>query len=418
MQNYKSPRDITSLSLKYLWILSIISVFVLNSVYLTAQDKSCHSLRLAEQSEILTGAQQIEKYLPLLSGKSIGVVCNQSSLIGKVHLIDTLLSSGIIIKAVFAPEHGFLGNAAAGTTINDTTDIRTKLKVISLYGNKKKPEPGDLQEIEIMLFDIQDVGTRFYTYISTLALVMEACAEQGIPLIILDRPNPNAFYIDGPVLDTAYRSFVGLHPVPIVYGMTIGEYAMLVNGEGWLRDSVRCDLTVVTLQKWDRNMIINLAVRPSPNLQTWQAIYLYPSLCLFEGTVMSVGRGTDLPFQVIGHPEYLTGSYAFIPQKIPGVAEKPPYEGQQCFGQNLTSYADNFLENHNSLNLAFLINSWKELNLEEDFFNSYFDKLAGGPHLREQILAGESEEMIRNGWKAGLDLFREIRKKYLLYPDN
>ena len=375
-------------------------------------------IQLIRQDFILTGAQQTEKYFPYLKDKSIGLVCNHTSLIEKKHLADTLVSSGFKLKRIYAPEHGFRGDAAAGDEIRNSVDPVTGLPVISIYGEKKKPSPEDLEGIETMIFDIQDVGVRFYTYISTLTLVMEACAEQGIPLIVLDRPNPNAFYVDGPVLDTACRSFVGMHPVPIVYGMTIGEYARMVNGEGWLKNSVQCDLTVIPLQNWNRNMIVTLPMKPSPNLPNWQSIYLYPFLCLFEGTIVSVGRGTDYPFQVIGHPSMLWGSFDFTPRSIPGVADNPPLKDKTCYGTNLVGYAESYQELKDPFTLWYLLNAYNNMLLGDAFFNNYFENLAGNKELRIQIESGLSEEDIWKSWQPGLEEFKKIRVKYFLYPDN
>ena len=320
---------------------------------------------------------------------------------------------------IFAPEHGLRGIAEAGEEVENGQDKKTGVQIISLYGKHLKPSKEDLQNVEVVLFDIQDIGARFYTYISTMTYVMEACAEQGIPMIVLDRPNPNGFYVDGLVLDTAYSSFVGLHPVPIVYGMTIGEYAMMVNGEGWLKYHISCNLKVVPVEGYDHNMIYKLPVRPSPNLPNWQSVYLYPSLCLFEGTVVSVGRGTDKPFQVIGHPHYMIGSYLFIPRRMPGMSSNPPYVDQYCTGIDASSFADHILENEHHLNLFYLLSFYKVLTIQPNsvFFNSYFDKLAGGLELREMIIQGKSEDEIRQSWEPKLSKFREIRKKYLLYPD-
>jgi uncharacterized protein YbbC (DUF1343 family) len=376
---------------------------------------------LVEQDRIITGAQRTADYFPLLAGKSVGVTCNHTSLIGSTHLIDTLIASGINVVRIFSPEHGFRGEAGAGVEVQSGTDGKTGTPVISLYGSKKKPSAKDLNGIDIMVFDIQDVGVRFYTYTSTLALVMEACAEQGIPVVILDRPNPNAFYIDGPVLDTNFKSFVGMFPVPIVYGMTIGEFGNMVNDEGWLKDSIHCNLFIIALQNWDRNMIVKLPVRPSPNLPNWQSVYLYPFLCLFEGTVVSVGRGTDYPFQVIGHPKNMTGSFAFVPRKIPGVAEDPPYLGRECYGQSLSGYAENYTKNTDPFELFYILSYYKILHAidpGEPFFNSYFDKLAGNNILRKQVESGLPEDEIRNSWRDDISAFMKIREKYLLYPDN
>jgi len=374
-------------------------------------------LRLVSMDEIQTGAGQTRLYFPLLQGKTLGICCNHTALVNGRHLIDTLVDAGFRVKKIFSPEHGFRGEAADGDLIKDGIDPSTGTLIISLYGNKKKPEPVDLQGIDLMVFDIQDVGARFYTYLSTLALVMEACAEQDIPMLVLDRPNPNGFYIDGPVLDTVLRSFVGLHPVPVVYGMTIGEYALMVNGEGWLAGGIQCDLQVIPLSGWDRRMIVRLPVRPSPNLPTWQSVYLYPSLCLFEGTVVSVGRGTEYPFQVIGHPDMKTGSYVFTPERIRGVSENPPLKGKTCYGQNLTGVAENFSANEYHFALKYLIGYFESLSLHDRFFNNYFEKLAGVKDLRTEILNGTPEEEIRSSWQKGLDDFQVVRKKYLIYPD-
>jgi uncharacterized protein YbbC (DUF1343 family) len=369
-------------------------------------------------TSILPGAYNTSKYLGLLKGKSIGIVANHTSTIKTTHLVDTLLSLNINIVKIFGPEHGFRGNHPDGKEISNYKDTKTGIDVISLYGNHKKPSSNDLQNIDIMLFDIQDVGARFYTYISTLAYVMEACAENNIPLIILDRPNPNGYYIDGPVLEPAFSSFVGLHPVPIVYGMTIGEYATMVNGEKWLNGSLTCDLTVIRCSSYTHNSRYQLPVKPSPNLQDMEAVYLYSSLCLFEGTVMSVGRGTATPFKVIGHPLYLTGSYDFTPQPIKGVSDNPPLMGQHCYGNYLGSAAE-LIKNDGRIYLFWLLTAHKVLgaNLKGDFFTPYFDKLAGNSSLREQIIAGKNEEEIRASWQPGLEQFKKIRKKYLLYSD-
>jgi uncharacterized protein YbbC (DUF1343 family) len=373
-------------------------------------------LRLANISEIRTGAERTDLYFRQLEGKTIGIICNQTSLVGNTNLADTLINSGFFVKVIFSPEHGFRGDSDAGADILDGFDKKTGVKIISIYGKKKKPESEDLDGIDILIFDIQDVGVRFYTYISTLTFIMEAAADRGIPLIVLDRPNPNGFYIDGPVLDTSFRSFVGMHPVPVVYGMTIGEYALMVNGEGWLGGK-KCNLNVIPLEGYSRNMIVRLPVRPSPNLPTWEAVYLYPSLGLFEGTMISVGRGTQTPFQVIGHPHFVIGSYLFKPESIPGVSEHPPYEGQNCLGLYLSAYAENFPKIEHPFSLEWLIRMHEFFRDSTDFFTPYFDRLAGNDLLRKQIISGLSESEIRKSWESGLNAFRQTRKKYLLYPD-
>jgi uncharacterized protein YbbC (DUF1343 family) len=373
-------------------------------------------LRKVSMAEIRAGAEQTDLYFPLMIGKKIGIICNQTSLVGHTNLVDTLISAGFSVKVIFSPEHGFRGNSDAGSDIRDGIDQKTGVKIISLYGKKTKPEPADLKGIDILLFDIQDVGVRFYTYISTMSLVMEAAANKGIPLVVLDRPNPNGFYIDGPVLDTAFRSFVGMHPVPIVYGMTIGEYALMVNGEGWL-GAKQCQLTVIPLKGYSHNMIVTLPVNPSPNLPNWQSVYLYPSLCLFEGTIISVGRGTSTPFQVIGHPNYIIGSYFFKPKSIPGVSEHPPYEGQNCLGSNLDGFAEHYARNGHHFSLEWLIRMHYFFKDSADFFTPYFDRLAGNDQLRKDIITGKPETEIRKSWENGLNAFKQKRKKYLLYPD-
>ena len=406
-------------------MVKVSKIFALLVIVVLA---SCHSrqgktqtlgrdkLQLVNSFEILAGAERTDLYFPGLKGKSVGVICNQTSLIGNTLIVDSLINSGIDVKVIFSPEHGFRGEFDAGAEIRGYIIYRNGIKVISLYGKDKKPLPADLEGIDILLFDIQDVGVRFYTYISTLALVMEAAAEQGIPLIVTDRPNPNGFYVDGPVLDTAFRSFVGMHPVPVIYGMTIGEYALMINGEGWL-GSNECDLKVIPMDGYEHNMIVSLKIRPSPNLPNWQSIYLYPSLCLFEGTIISVGRGTDFPFQVIGHPNYLVGSYAFIPRTIPGMSENPPFKGQECYGSNLTGFAENFSKNDDHFTLTWLLGMHDFFKDSADFFIPYFDKLAGNEQLRKDIQDGKTEKEIRQSWNNDLAAFREIRKKYLLYPE-
>lgn len=369
--------------------------------------------------EIITGADQIALYIDYLKGKNIGMVVNQTSVIGKTLTpsVDSLLKLGIAIKKVFGPEHGFRGNASNGAVVNDAIDPKTNLPVISLYGNKHyKPTPEDLKGINLIIFDIQDVGARFYTYISTLHYVMEACAENHIELMILDRPNPNGYLVDGPVLDTSYRSFVGMHPVPISHGMTIGEYAKMINGEHWLKNGVKCKLKIIKVANYTHNTAYNLPVNPSPNLNTNQSILLYPSICLFEGTTFSLGRGTYFPFLVLGHP-LLQGiyTYAFTPLSIPGMSENPPQKDKQCFGIDLKSYSTDQIRDFGRINLSWLIELYKAFPDKEHFFNAYFTKLAGSKELQKQITAGKSEDEIRASWQPALDKFKRKRNKYLLY---
>lgn len=374
------------------------------------------NLKFVSEAEISSGAENIDEYIDLISGKKTGIIANQSSLVKNTHLIDTLNSLGVQIEAIFSPEHGFRGGHEAGAEVTDHKDPKTGIKIISLYGNKKKPEPGDLTDIEIMLFDLQDVGARFYTYTSTMTYAMEACASAGIPFIVLDRPNPNGFYVDGPVLEMEFRSFVGLHPVPVVHGLTTGEYALMINGEGWLGKGLQCDLTVIRIKDYDHTMIYNLPVMPSPNLPNQESVYLYPTLCLFEGTIISVGRGTDHPFQVIGHPEFHIGSFSFTPESLPGKSVNPKYEGEQCYGLSLKGFAGNFENNRYHFNLSYLIDMHDYFR-DEDFFNPYFDKLAGTATLRKQIEEGKTQKEIRQSWQNAIKKYLKIREKYLLYPD-
>lgn len=371
---------------------------------------------LTENPAIVTGAERTPEYLPLLDGKNIALVANHTSKIGKVHLVDTLMTLGIRIKKVFAPEHGFRGEAEDGAHIASGIDRKSGIKVVSIYGQSRKPSPQDLKYIDLVIFDIQDVGARFYTFISTMSLVMEACAEQGIPFLVLDRPNPNGFYVDGPVLDPRFSSFVGMHPVPVVHGMTVGEYAQMVNEEGWLANGVRCDLKVIPMLNYDHQKLYQLPVRPSPNLPDMTSVYLYPSLCLFEGTIISVGRGTVKPFRVIGHPDYASGNIEFKPVPIPGVSLNPPHKDKVCRGFDMSYLADSIIANKR-LYLQPLIDAYNFFKSDASFFTSYFNRLAGGETLRKQIEAGLSEKEIRESWKRDLAHFREKRKKYLIYPE-
>jgi uncharacterized protein YbbC (DUF1343 family) len=345
------------------------------------------------------------------------MVINQTSVIGKRQIasVDSLLKLGIAVKKIFGPEHGFRGNASNGAKVDDSTDPNTGLPVISLYGKHYKPTLADLKGIDLMIFDIQDVGARFYTYISTLHYVMEACAENNIELMILDRPNPNS-YVDGPVLDTTYHSFVGMHPVPITHGMTVAEYAQMVNGEGWLKNHVQCKLKIIKVANYTHALAYKLPVNPSPNLNTNQSVLLYPSLCLFEGTTLSLGRGTMFPFQELGHPS-LKGkyTYSFTPVSIPGMSEDPPQKNQVCYGIDLRNYNTSIIKNNGRINLSWLIELYKAFPDKQHFFNKYFTKLAGTDTLRKQLEAGKSEQEIRQSWEPALSKYKAMRLKYLLY---
>lgn len=369
-----------------------------------------NSIRPNQSISFKTGADNSENYLPLLKDKKVGVVSNQTGILSnKIHLVDFLVSNVIQVQKIFAPEHGFRGTADAGELIIDGKDTKTGLPIISLYGANKKPMPEQLEGIDILIFDIQDVGARFYTYISSLHYIMEACAENNIPLLVLDRPNPNGFIIDGPILEKEFSSFVGMHPVPVLYGMTIGEYAQMINGEKWLKEEVQCNLQVIPCVDYDRNASYHLPERPSPNLPNDQAINLYASLCFFEGTNVSVGRGTDKQFQIYGSPYLPQSGFSFIPQPNFG-AKEPIYKGVSCFGEDLST-----IEPVSQIELKWLIRAFNTTEDKSAFFNPFFTKLAGTQTLRLQIEEGISERKIKKSWKPGLDQFKEIRKKYLLY---
>jgi uncharacterized protein YbbC (DUF1343 family) len=365
---------------------------------------------------IQVAANRTEAYLPLLQGKNVGIVGNQTSVIFKsekdyTHLVDSLLSRSVSLKRVFAPEHGFRGTADAGERVEDGIDSKTGLPIISLYGDQKKPDPQHLRDLDVILFDIQDVGARFYTYISTLHYIMEACAEQGIQLIVLDRPNPNGHYIDGPVLEENYKSFVGMHPVPVVHGLTIGEYAQLINGEKWLMNGLQCDLKVITMENYSATRAYDLPIKPSPNLPNATSINLYPSLCFFEGTNVSVGRGTGMQFQVFGSP-VLDSTYfdfEFTPISNPG-AKYPKHENKLCFGKNLQNEKE-----LDHLNLDWLLQAYDHTQDQTSFFNSFFNKLAGNSSLKEQIQQGKTAEDIKESWQADLENYKIKIKPYLLY---
>jgi uncharacterized protein YbbC (DUF1343 family) len=362
--------------------------------------------------KLATGADQLDKLLPLLKDKRVALLVNNTSLIGKSHLADTLLDSGVIIKKIFAPEHGFRGTSDAGEQVKDGVDVRTGIPLISLYGKNKKPTSEQLQDIDIVVFDIQDVGVRFYTYISTMHYVMEACAENNKILIVLDRPNPNGSYIDGPVLEPEFRSFLGMHTIPLVHGLTVGELAQMINGESWLADQRKCLLKVITMLHWTHSDSYSLPAKPSPNLPNDQAIRLYPSLGLFEGTVISVGRGTEMPFQILGHPDLQNMPFEFTPVSIPGMSKNPPHENKICHGIDLRSIS---FEPH--LTLKYLLDFYQAFPDKNKFFdNASFDKHMGTSKMRQQIVSGLKEDEIRASWQPDLEKYKHIREKYLLYP--
>jgi uncharacterized protein YbbC (DUF1343 family) len=389
----------------------------------------------ANNGSVITGAERMQVYLPMLTGKSVAVFANQTSMVKNTHLVDTLLSSGIKVVKIFGPEHGFRGDADAGEHVNDAKDKKTGIPVISLYGNHKKPTTDDLKDVDVLIFDIQDVGVRFYTFISSLQYYLEAALENHKPIIILDRPNPNGFYVDGPVLDMQFKSFVGMQPIPIVYGMTIGEYALMLTGENWLSKEANSinaynittnptpdtpfHIQIIKCKNYDHKTIYELPVMPSPNLKEMQSIYLYPSTCFFEGTVLSEGRGTDKPFQIFGHPSLPDNLFAFTPKPNAGAKNSKCFY-QKCYGWNLSGSSEELLERLDGrIHLEYLTEAYKLFPGKDTFFlkNNFFNKLAGNDILMQQIKEGKTELEIKKSWQPGLIDFTARRKKYLLYTD-
>jgi uncharacterized protein YbbC (DUF1343 family) len=367
---------------------------------------------------VLPGAWRMNEYLPLLGNKKVALLINHTSLIGNTSLLDSLLKRNIKVVKVFVPEHGFRGEADAGAKINNAIDSATGLPIVSLYGDNKKPKPEQLTDVDILVYDLQDVGARFYTYISTMQYAMEACAENKKQFVILDRPNPNGHFVDGPVLKPEFKSFVGMQPVPIVYGMTVGEYAKMLKGEKWAKGTEKLNMTIIACAKYDHKTLYEPPVRPSPNLKTMAAILSYPSLCFFEGTVVSVGRGTSMPFQVWGHPDFQGKSiYSFRPVPVWGKAE-PMYAYKDCYGQITAMNKEEALSLMNrKIRLIWLLRAYGWFADKEKFFNPFFEKLAGTDELRKQIIQGWDEDKIRASWQKDIAAFKKIRKKYLLYPD-
>nr|MBS0037634.1 DUF1343 domain-containing protein [Saprospiraceae bacterium] len=368
--------------------------------------------------EVVAGVERMEEVLKVLEGKRVGLVINPSSMVGERHLLDTLIDLGVAVHKIFALEHGFRGDADAGELIKDSRDVATGLPVVSLYGQNRKPQKEDLKALDLILFDIQDVGVRFYTYISSLHYIMEAAAENGVKVVVTDRPNPNGFYVDGPVLEEGFKSFVGMHPVPVIHGMTIGEYALMIRGEQWIEFSEDLQLEVIPCLNYDHSMTYDLPVRPSPNLPNLKSVLLYPSLCFFEGTEISVGRGTHLQFQLIGSPYLTEGDTVFIPHSLPG-ATQPPFLGQKCTGYSFSNYHWKDFASARKLDLSILLMIYNQFPEGQSFFlkNNFFDRLAGTDRLRKQIIAGWDEETIRAEWQSDLQKFQEIRSKYVLYDD-
>ena len=378
--------------------------------------------KLYQNDVIHVGAERLTTYLPLLKNKNVGMVVNQTSIIERTQtsIVDTLLRLGITIKKIFAPEHGFRGKADAGEHIENTVDAKTGVPIVSIYGKKHAPNETDLKNIDVLVFDIQDVGVRFYTYISTLEYLMAACAQYQKPLIILDRPNPNGHYVDGAVLNKTYKSFIGMQSIPIVYGMTIGEYATMLNGEKWLADNAKCDLTVITCENYSHTSFYKLPVNPSPNLPNMKAIYLYPSLCFFEGTDVSCGRGTNKQFQIYGSPNIKPSKASFTFTPRPNEGAKDPYlNGKLCYGKDLSTLTITQLQRMKKIDMSFLIAAYTHYTPKDSFFlkSNFFEKLAGTDNLRQQIKDKKCEKDIKKSEQKGIEDFKKIRKKYLLYPD-
>lgn len=384
--------------------------FILTSFLLI----SCASIQKNNAETLKTGAEQTALYLPMLKGKTVALVVNHTSVIGKTHLADSLITLGIKVKTIFAPEHGFRGTADAGEHVANGIDKKTGLPIVSLYGSNKKPSTTQLEGIDVVIFDIQDVGARFYTYTSTMHYVMEACAENGKEVLVLDRPNPTGHLVDGPVLDKKFASFVGLNPVPVVHGCTVGELAEMINQEGWLKNGVKANLKVIKCLNYTHSTPYTLPIAPSPNLPNLQSILLYPSICFFEGTEVSVGRGTDTQFQVIGSPNPANGTFTFTPEDKPG-AKNPPQKGKLCYGLDLTKVD----ARKEGFTLKYVVYFYQKATDKAKFFTniSSFDRLAGSDNLRKQLIEGKTEAEIRATWQKDLDVYKLIRKKYLLYAE-
>ena len=400
-------------------------------IFLALNFSFCNSLKNQSQhavdpvnGSIKTGAEQTDKYLPYLKGKRVAIMANPTTIIGKTHLVDSLKTLGVNIVKVFGPEHGFRGNASAGAHVADETDPATGIPVISLYGKKNKPTREDLADVDVLIYDLQDVGCRFYTDINALARLMDACHENGKEMLILDRPNPNGYFVDGPVLDMKYKSGIGMFPIPIAHGLTVGEFAQMLNGEGWLPGKVKCTIRIIPVANYTHDMAYTLPVKPSPNLNTQQAIMLYPSTCLYEGIYLNHGRGTYFPFTIIGSPE-LKGKYefSFTPTGIKGMAETPLFIDQVCYGLDLRNVDIEQLRKSKQININWIIELYKAHPYKEKFFDSKLsnqmgtiEKLVGSGLFRQQIIDGKSEKEIRDSWEPGLSDYKQMRKKYLLYP--
>jgi len=402
----------------------LLSIIIASSLVFCSSSKHQAKNKAVAGTEIKTGADQTEKYLPYLKGKRVAIMANLTTIIGKTHLVDSLQKLGVNIVKVFGPEHGFRGNASAGVHVDDEKDPATGIPIISLYGPKNKPSKEDMANVDVLVYDLQDVGCRFYTNINALARLMEACYESGKEMLILDRPNPNAYLIDGPVLDMKYKSGIGMFPIPMSHGLTVGEFAQMTNGEGWLKDKAKCAIKIIPVANYNHDMLYTLPVKPSPNLNTQQAIMLYPSTCLFEGVYLNHGRGTYFPFTVLGSP-HLKGRYefSFTPTGIKGMSETPLFMNQVCYGLDLRNYDVNLLIKSKKINLQWVMELYKALPNKEQFFDSKLSKemglveyWVGSGLFRKQIMEGKSEKEIRDSWETGLSEYKVMRKKYLLYP--
>ena len=392
----------------------ILLAFLMQSLAFCKSPVKETKIEITEKVDpILPAADQPEVYLPLLKGKRVGLIVNQTSILtskDNMHLVDFLMMEGVNVVKVFVPEHGFRGDADAGEVVNSEIDKSTGLPIVSLYGDNKKPSAETLKDVDILIYDLQDVGVRFYTYISTMHYVMEGTAEHKKPLLIFDRPNPNGNYVDGPVLKKGYESFVGMHPIPVVHGLTVGELAQMINGEGWLKGKLKSDISIIPIKNWDHSMPYSLQVKPSPNLPNDVAIRLYPTLCYFEGTDVSLGRGTYFPFQVYGYPDPKFGDFTFTPVSIDGMSKNPPQKDKKCYGRDLRNEPLD-----HQFTLHYLLEAYQISGKKEKFFNNFFDKLAGTDQLRKDILAGKTESEIRDSWQQDIEMYKEKREKYLLY---
>ena len=407
--------------MKLFYLVATLLVFCVSGY--SFNESAASNQTRAKNEKIITGADQPEEYLPFLKGKRVGILGNQTTVVGNKHLVDFLLSKGINVVKVFGPEHGFRGNASAGVKVTDERDPATGIKIVSLYGAKRKPSREDLADVDVMIYDVQDVGVRFYTYINVLRDVMESCAEFKKELLVLDRPNPNGYLIDGPILDMSLKSGIGQFPIPIAHGLTIAEFAQMVNGEGWMANKMVAKLKIVRVRNYNHDMEYVLPVKPSPNLNTQQSIMLYPSTCLFEGTKLNHGRGTLSPFAVIGSP-LLKGKYdfSFTPVSIPGMSETPLYMNEVCYALDLRNYDVSQLRKSKKLNLKWMMELYQAYPEKQNFFDKSFskqindiDKLAGTRDFKQQIIDGKTEDEIRKSWEPGLTNYKKTRQKYLLY---